>query len=106
MMVPPESYETEGKDKIDICLNCPLPQSVCFGSGMCYLRKRKRRGELENLVYVMIKEGKNRSLIMRRTGISYSMVCRVLTRLVEKGIITQEEADNSRVNRRLKDERD
>ena len=99
-----ESYENEKKEKIDACLNCPLPVNMCYGFGNCYLRKGKIRGngQLEYEVYALIVEGKKCPQICKTLNIRPNSLYVTMDRLVKNGKITKEQADAAHIYRKKK----
>ena len=98
-----ESWEKEEQDKIDYCLNCTLPPECCHGKGYCTIKSRRYGEKIEDEIIELIHMGLNRSQIYKRLGIRNQYVHEVIERLVEKGKITREEADATRLNKKKRE---
>ena len=96
-MERPESYENEPKESIDMCLNCDLPEYLCYGKGHCKQRIAERQttkrlhGQLEMEIAELVHAGINRHEIQRRVGVKKDTFRHTVIRMEEKGMITKEE---------------
>lgn len=73
----PVSYWQNQKEDIDLCLNCKLPASKCFGNGYCYGGKRNNKvhGKFDREEFLKAcQEGTTTTQIARILGVARSTV--------------------------------
>jgi len=99
----PESYDLEQKEDIEYCLSCTRPEYLCLGLGKCGKAKRGQ-GRLEAEVLHLVLMGRKNYLIARDLQITTQVVRTTIRHLVAKGKLTQEQADQSYVIRKKRDE--
>ena len=90
-----ESYESEPKEKIEQCLNCPLPDYLCYGRGNCLVDKKRpihhrKPGQLEDEVAKLVRQGYRAYMIAQILNISGSTARATICKLRKKGVITDE----------------
>lgn len=88
----------DSMDDISNCLNCPLPASKCKGAGNCRIDKMEHK-EYRNIaeeVRQHVLNGLKRAEIAQLCGINLHSVSVYIHTDVKRGILTQEQADNSR----------
>lgn len=83
-----ESYEKESKEKIDTCLNCTLPDYMCFGKGNCQkkiIQVKRKPGQLMVEVEQLLNQGMKYHTIAKTLGVSDSSVRMTIMRLRRNG---------------------
>ncbi len=93
----PEEYLYDDIDQINECLNCTLPVECCHGLSNCAEKNRFKMLEME--IHRRVLTERKTHLIARDLGVTSTYVRKVIVRLVNKGLLTQEQADKAYLKR-------
>ena len=98
-MRKPADSEIDSPEMIQRCLNCEL--SVCRGMASCasgkkQLEARTSRKPYDQQIAELILAGKKRSDIRRELNLRSCNIAQYITYAIQKGLLTQEQADASR----------